>query len=439
MKRVILPLFLVTLSVGYVVSNVQILKSERGETNPAPMSLGLRRQSDRVIVVVLDGVPVRVGYNDNVMPFLVELSRKGSHGVLRAPEETTTPAGVCALATGQNTSAADMLDMFCATEYNGWTIFDDIVRRGETFSLGGDKAWTSLLASRDPDGVRVTDTETRLYQDARQVLNNAAVRRESDKPPSLTVVHVSETDRIGHLYGTENREYKKRMREIDGELRAFVKRVVTENATLIITADHGNDVYGSHGGEEDIYRNVPIIMTGRGIRQGAEIRMDARALPGMLAVLLGTRVPAGMQAVIPVEAFALTESERATLVKANAVQLERLAAVQGLKLPASVSGELQRIEEFATEGQSKEAVSAGPKILSYVVSALDAASPLGVARILWAFVLFCALLIVAIEVLWPVRDLTTTYAIALWTITGTFVVEWTCASSASHTIPPSVA
>ncbi len=423
MKRVILPLFLVILSVGYVVSNIQILKAERDQTSPAPMPLGLRRLSDFVIVVVLDGVPVRVAYDDSVMPYLVELSHEAARGVLRAPEETTTPAGVRALATGQSPSAADVLDMFRATEYHGWTVFDDVISRGETVSLGGDKAWTSLLASRDPAAVRVTDTETSLYQDARRVLDNAASRLESDKPPSLTVVHLSETDRIGHLYGTESPYYKKRMREIDDELREFVKRVVTPNATLLITADHGNDVYGSHGGEGDIYRNVPIITSGRGIRQGAGIKMDARALPGVLAVLLGTRVPAEMQAVIPVEAFALTDSDRATLVNANAVQLEHLAELRGVKLSASASKGLEGIEEFVKEGRPKDVVAAGPKILSSVVNTLDASSPLSAARVLWAAVLFCAVFLIGIEVLWPGGDLTVSHAIALWTVTGLLVLQ----------------
>jgi hypothetical protein len=402
MKRAALPLFLCVLSVCYVVSNVQILKSGRGEENPAPVSLGLPRQSDRVVLIVLDGVPVRVAYDNTIMPFLGELAGEGASGVLRAPKETTTPAGVRALATGNNTSAADMLDMFRETEYTGWTIFDDIVRRGEKVSLSGDKAWTSLLASRDPGGARVADTETRLYQDAQYVLTNAAKRIESAQPPALTVVHLSETDRLGHLYGTESPQYKSRMRAIDDQLRAFVKRVVADNSTLLVTADHGNDVFGSHGGEGDVYRNVPIIMTGQGVQKGAKITMDARALPGVLAVLLGTRVPAEMQGVIPAQAFSLTDSQRATLVRANAAQLQHLFEIRGLELPASVSAGLRRIGETGNGSQSDPAVSMGPKILSSVVDALDEASPLSVPRILWALVLFSALFIVAFEVLWPV-------------------------------------
>src|SRR6478672_3799837 len=104
------------------------------------------------------------------------------------------------------------------------------------------------------------------------------------------------------------------MTAIDAQLRTFMTRVINDGTTLIITADHGNDVFGSHGGEEDVYRNAPIIMVGKGIQPGARIRMDARALPGVLAVLLGTRIPAEMQAVIPAEAFALTDAGRSRLV-----------------------------------------------------------------------------------------------------------------------------
>ena len=94
-----------------------------------PASWGIARQSGRVILIVLDGVAPRVAYDSTVMPFLVELSRRGIRGVSRAPEETNTPAGVRALATGANTNPTDMLDMFSVSEFKGWTVFDDIVKR----------------------------------------------------------------------------------------------------------------------------------------------------------------------------------------------------------------------------------------------------------------------------------------------------------------------
>lgn len=418
MRGLRIPAFLITLSLGYVVSNVQVLNSERQIQNAPPVPLGLPRQSDRVIVVVLDGVPVRVGYDKNIMPFVVELAASGASGVSRAPEETLTPAGVRALATGQNPSVADALGMFRETEYKGWTVFDDVVRRGESVSLSGDKAWTSLLASRDPGGVRVTDIETRLYQHTQRVLEDVTARIESATPPTLVVVHLSETDKLGHLYGTENPEYKKRMRAIDDQLRAFVKRVVTPNATLVITADHGNDVFGSHGGEEDVYRNVPIVMTGRGIQTGAKIRMDARALPGVLAVLLGTRIPAEMQAVIPAQAFALTDSERSALVKANAQQLQHLSEMRGVELSASMREGLRKTGEPEYDSAADSALGTGRRILTAVVVALDAASPVSIPRILWALVLFSGLFIVALEMLWPANQLRGVTDMSLWIVMG---------------------
>ncbi|HEY1952206.1 MAG TPA: alkaline phosphatase family protein, partial [Gemmatimonadaceae bacterium] len=421
MKKSILSLYLAVLAICYVVSNVQTLKASRGDKSPAPANLGTPRQSDRVVLIVLDGVPVRVGYDRDIMPFLGELAAEGASGVLRAPEETTTPAGVRALATGQTPSAADVLDMFRESEYTGWTVYDDVIKRGETVALSGDQAWTSLLASRDPAGVKVTSTETRLYQNAELVLANAARRLESQNPPRITVVHLSETDRLGHLYGTRSSQYKTRMRAIDGQIRSFVKRVIPANATLLITADHGNDVFGSHGGEADVYRNVPIIMSGQGIRKGAKITMDGRAMPGVLGVLLGTRIPAEMQAVIPVQAFALNSTDAATVVKANAQQLQQLVRIRGLVLPASITGLFDRIGRIDVAAQSDSAAALASGQLATAVSALDLASPPSVPRIVWALLLIFALLVVGGEALWPSSGPNGSVGTALWTASALLV------------------
>jgi len=421
-SAVAIPAFIVALSVGYVVSTIDELTSSRSAQDQPPVPLGVPRLADRVIVVVLDGVAVRVGRDRQIMPFVVELAASGASGVSRAPAETLTPTGVRALATGQSPSVIDALGIFRESEYKGWTVFDDVIRRGENVSVGGDKAWTSLLASRDPEGVRVTDVETRLYQHTDRVLANAAGRIASVDPPSLVVVHLSETDKFGHLYGTENPEYKKRMTIVDQQLRAFVSRVETPNTAFIITADHGNDVFGSHGGEEDIYRNVPIVMSGKGIRKGAKVSMDARALPGVIAVLLGTRIPGGMQAVIPVQAFALTESEQAAVVRANARQLQQLSAQRDVKLdPANQEG-LNKIAGSNTGSQGDSVLPAAERLLASAVQALDAASPFNAARLLWAVVLVFGVLLVGSAMIASEKALGGVFETTLWIVMGVMVL-----------------
>ena len=403
-SRLLLASFLGVVCICYAVSGIQLLRAGRTDSAVQPLASPIPRLTQRVVVVVLDGVPTRVGYDKDIMPFVVASARAGASGVLRAPEQTTTPAGVRALATGQATNAADLLNMFSESEYKGWTVFDDVIGRGETVSLGGDKEWTSLLASRDPEGIRGTDTETRLYQNALQALDHAASRLHSAHPPALTVVHLGETDRLGHLYGTASAAYKTRMKAIDSAIRAFAANAIGPNATLIITADHGNDVFGSHGGEADVYRNVPIVMLGPGIRSGAHIEMDARALPGVLAVLLGTRIPPEMQAVVPGDAFDITDAQRQNLIDVNAAQLRRLMATRGLaELP--------------------HATPVDRTILSSMAEALDTTAPISVPRILWAAVLFASLFVVAIELFRSPGNLTAATRISLAVVATILVIS----------------
>ena len=215
------------------------------------------------------------------------------------------------------------------------------------------------------------------------------------------MAHLGVTDKLGHLYGTESPAYKEGMRQVDAAIREFYAKVMTDDATFIVTADHGNDIYGSHGGGGDVYQNVPIVMSGRGIRRGKDFRMDSRAMPAVLAGLLGTRVPGDIQVAIPAEVFAMADSTRAAIVAANAAQLQRVARARAVELPAALAADLQRIDETARAGHAEEAVSLASKTLPAVQTALDRYAPPSTARLLWGVALFCGVLVVAVEILWP--------------------------------------
>jgi len=87
--------------------------------------------------------------------------------------------------------------------------------------------------------------------------------------------------------------------------------VLKPGTTVIVTADHGCDVVGSHGGPDPIFRRVPLVMMGQGIQAGARVEMSAADMPVTMATLLDTQAPAAAFALPAVEALTLSPAERA--------------------------------------------------------------------------------------------------------------------------------
>src|SRR5438105_1338548 len=69
--------------------------------------------------------------------------------------------------------------------------------------------------------------------------------------PALVVLHIGSTDYVAHQYGTERPEYRERLRQVDAQVHRFFESVADPGTTFIVTADHGCDLYGSHGGTAD--------------------------------------------------------------------------------------------------------------------------------------------------------------------------------------------
>src|SRR6185295_1744889 len=215
------------------------------------------------------------------------LSRKGARGVMIAPPETTTTAGVRAMSLGTKPGFSDTLDIFSHRHYSHWTIFDGVVAHGQEVAFFGDHSWTDLVGDRARDqlkGVALTSlygSEEVAFADAREHL-----RLHGRK--GFTALHIAKTDFTAHQFGTEREEYRQVLREVDGKIAAFLKEAIDDDTAVIVTSDHGNDFFGNHGGSGDIYRRVPLVLAGKGIRPRQGFEIEGRQLPLVLAVLLGT-------------------------------------------------------------------------------------------------------------------------------------------------------
>jgi hypothetical protein len=283
----------------------------------APYSVGAARKADRVVLIVIDSLPVRIAEDETFMPHLAALRERGASGVLWASKQTGTEQGIFSLATGMPTSAADSLGEFSIQRYAPWTLFDDLHQRGENVSFNGNRYWTVRFGDRGTHHYAASGAEDTFFAEDMAALENAEAELGSASPPALTVLHIGETDLVAHQLGTLDPRYRAVMLRWDRILHDFVGRVLDDRTAVIITSDHGNDVAGGHGGAADIYRRVPVIMLGAGIRPVHGFTMNSVDMPATLAVLLGTRLPGGARAKPATAPIDLTAEEEAGILLAT--------------------------------------------------------------------------------------------------------------------------
>ncbi|APR77954.1 Hypothetical protein A7982_03301 [Minicystis rosea] len=405
------------LSVVVVVAHLvaQAMALEAAQRTAEPYASFVPRKAERVVLVVVDSLPVRIAEDPRLMPRMTALRERGASGVLWASKLTSTLPGILGLATGMPSSLADSLRIFGSTGYARWTIFDDIHDRGESLSFNGDPMWATLFGNRRSknhasDGRGGTD-----FGDNAGALRHAEEELRSASPPALTVMHISETDHVSHRYGTRDPRYHETIRRWDDALGAFVERALDGRTAVIITSDHGNDELGTHGGSADVYRRVPVWMFGQGIRPTHDVSMNGVDMPATIALLLGTRLPGGALAAPATAPLALDASEEARALLAAYEHL--LAVGPSADIAAEHRAQMDTLHRLVAEGRAADAIDPAHRGIARLTLALDTPRRASVAGIAWA------LLIAVVAVCLCVLSCATRTAPRAWLVVGVLACE----------------
>jgi hypothetical protein len=389
------------LAVGNFASNLRLLQAAPAGPPAAPIAVDLPPLASRVVLVVVDSLAYRVAADARLMPGLGVLGRRGASGILTTPAQSNTAAGVTALGTGAATNAADLLGLFHSSEIGAWTVFDAVLERGDRVAFNGT-IWSSLFASRDPATALAAGESTWEYLGVEATFEPTLARLAAPESVTLAVVHLGESDRLAHLYGTEDSRYEAGIRAIDESLRRFSEAVLDGTTTLIVTSDHGNDATGNHGGPALIYREVPVVIVGAGIEPGVEFSMEARGMPAVLATLLGTALPADSRAITPASVFDLDDRDRARVVHGNAVQLEAELRSTAAEVPTDIERALRAMDDLMAAGRLAEHQALADATLPAILSHIGTQSPPSLERFLWALALGLGISIVGMHL--PLRD-----------------------------------
>ncbi len=262
-----------------------------GRQLPSPAPAG------RVVFIIVDGLRVDASRR---MPFLNELRAKGADLLAAVGTPSYSRPGRMTIATG----TWPEIHGATTNDFKGPMPSDNIIRAvartGRSCRIAGSRIWAEQFAADIAlcgSARALAENEGpglfRPYRPKLEAEEEAGVAFALAKPADLTMVDFVATDAAAHDLGAASPEYFDETQRIDAMIRRIVAQVGLDNATFIVTADHGHRDLGGHGSDEPEVRSVPLVLAGAMIRPGTRVPARQIDLAPTLAALLGVPIPGG--------------------------------------------------------------------------------------------------------------------------------------------------
>ncbi|WP_420548778.1 alkaline phosphatase family protein [Curvivirga sp.] len=182
-----------------------------------------------------------------------------------------------------------------------------ICRANEKTTAAAAYSWISELYNKSPyDSVedRETDDESLNIQHGRfyekddypdsELFADAEllIRRHH---PDYMLIHPMGCDYKGHVFGGTSDQYFHQASKADQLLATYIPNWIRKDYEIFVTADHGMDEKGSHGGTADIVQYVPLYHVARNpIPQSSNIINQCSIAPTILN-RMNIDIPIAMQ------------------------------------------------------------------------------------------------------------------------------------------------
>lgn len=139
-------------------------------------------------------------------------------------------------------------------------------------------------------------------------LCNRAAAYIKAKKPRLVAVCFDQVDHTGHSEGHDTPAYYNTLASVDRQIGVVMQAVrdagMWDNTVFVLTADHGGINMG-HGGKTLQEMQIPFIICGKGIKQGARITetMMQYDCPATIAAVLGVKADDNWRGKAPQSVF----------------------------------------------------------------------------------------------------------------------------------------
>lgn len=110
------------------------------------------------------------------------------------------------------------------------------------------------------------------------------------------MLHSCTLDSMGHRFHHDCQQMDHACYALDAQLAPFIRRWRDQGYEVIVTADHGQDARGHHGGADDLQRDFALYYFGQAEGPGSDVLLDQLALAPTILTRMGVPVPATMTA-----------------------------------------------------------------------------------------------------------------------------------------------
>ena len=252
---------------------------------------------NKVIMVLIDGLQYQVASTQmGYLHHLVELNKasfckvKSELPSLSRPLYevlmTGTPASVSGITTNDIVRMSSQKSLFQLTKEQGLR------------NAAAAYYWVSELYNRAPfdkveDRHQADETKSiqygtfyydDFYPDSHLLVDAEVLRRKYD--PHFLFIHTMGSDTVGHLYGSNSKEYRKSAIQMDKLLAEFIPVWSKEGYHIVITSDHGMNTDGAHGGTSSDERDLPLFIISERVKPGYHNELPQLAVAPLICQLL---------------------------------------------------------------------------------------------------------------------------------------------------------
>ena len=153
---------------------------------------------------------------------------------------------------------------------------DGPINHGRFHTMTGDSGYNQMT----PSDVDLFATLTRLCE---------------VKGVDYGILHTCTLDSMGHRFFHDCAEMDDACYRMDEMLAPFLQRWRAAGYDVIVTADHGQDARGHHGGTTDQQRDFAFYYFGDAAMPAADVVLDQLALAPTILTRMGVLVPASMK------------------------------------------------------------------------------------------------------------------------------------------------
>jgi hypothetical protein len=307
--------------------------------------------TERVVIILLDGLREDTANNASLMPELDRLRTQGASASMTSRPPSYSEPGYTTILTGAwpdiNDGPAFNLEYEDIPAITQETIFTTSKSAGLKTAISAYYWFEKLIPQDQVDLAFYTPRDDR--EGDRQVVE-AALPWLCDESINLFLIHIDQIDYASHYEGgVMSSGWNKAARQSDALLEELVAGIDLSTTTLLIFSDHGQIDQGGHGGHDLITLQEPFVATGAGILPGVYDPIQMVDLAPTIAILLGTSLPSSAEGRPLVDILAITESQKQAIATLHHTQQANLIESYAVAIGAKETDLIRALNDSQAE------------------------------------------------------------------------------------------